>query len=72
MLGLKVLNYGFLVSASLNGNQTIWGNTFNFKVIKAHSKAVLSLNVSKCFTYSDNETITTWNTQQYILEKTKH
>jgi WD40 repeat protein len=73
VFGLKALNNGLLVSASRNGSLVIWDNSFQSKEIKAHSKAVLALNVfpnDTIISCSEDKTIKTWNTQQYILEKT--
>jgi len=73
ILALVLLKNVFFAIASQDGIIRIWDNTFNSKEIKAHSKAVLSLKVfpnGTLISSSDDGSIKTWNTQQYILEKT--
>ncbi len=76
VLDLKVLNNAFLVSASEDGKITVWDNNFQSKEIQAHSRAVLTLNIfdasGTLISSSEDKTIKTWNTRQYILEKTIH
>jgi WD40 repeat protein len=70
---LVLLNNVFFASASQDGIIRVWDNTFNSKEIKAHSKAVLSLNVfpnGTLISSSEDGLIKTLNTQEYILEKT--
>jgi WD40 repeat protein len=73
VLALVLLKNVFFASASQNGIIRVWDNNFNFKEINAHSKAVLSLNVfpnGTLISSSEDKSIKTWNTQQYILDKT--
>jgi len=72
VLALVLLNDVYFTSASQDGIIRVWDNNFNFKEIKAHSKAVLSLKVfsnGTLISSSEDKSIKTWNTQQYILEK---
>jgi di- and tripeptidase len=72
VLALVLLKNVFFASASQDGIIRIWDNTFSSKEIKAHSKAVLSLNFfpnGTLISSSEDKSIKTWNTQQYILAK---
>ena len=72
LFALVQLKNVFFASASQNGILRVWDNNFNSKEIKAHLKAVLSLNVfpnGTLISSSEDKSIKTWNTQQYILEK---
>jgi WD40 repeat protein len=72
VLALVQLKTVFFASASQDGIIRVWDNNFNSKEIKAHSKAVLSLNVfpnGTLISSSEDKSVKTWNTQQYILEK---
>ena len=61
------------MSASQNGSIRVWDKAFKYKQIAAHSKAVLALNFfsnGSLISSSEDKTIKTWNTPQYIPEKT--
>jgi len=72
VIALVLLKNVLFASASQDGIIRIWDNTFSSKEIKAHSNAVLSLNFfpnGTLISSSEDKSIKTWNTQQYILAK---